>query len=108
MFSDTSAESISFIRLIQKFKNKQLYETSKFSVNKVLYSITNLLPIKDILKTLPFNGLNNYIEQGRTLISTSSTNRWFAFIEPCLVAIKIFANNWKLCVKKDVKMRLGP
>ena len=28
----------------------------------VLYTIKNLLPIKDILKTLPSNGINNYIK----------------------------------------------
>ena len=27
----------------------------------VLYTIKNLLPIKDILKTLPSGGINNYI-----------------------------------------------
>ena len=27
----------------------------------VLYTIKNLLPIKDILKTLPSSGINNYI-----------------------------------------------
>ena len=28
----------------------------------VLYTIKNLLPIKDILETLPSSGINNYIE----------------------------------------------
>ena len=28
----------------------------------VLYPIKNLLPIKDILKTLPSSGINNYIK----------------------------------------------
>ena len=28
----------------------------------VLYTIKNLLPIKDILKTLPSSGINNYIK----------------------------------------------
>ena len=28
----------------------------------VLYAIKNLLPIKDILKTLPSSGINNYIK----------------------------------------------
>ena len=28
----------------------------------VLYTIENLLPTKDILKTLPSNGINNYIK----------------------------------------------
>ena len=28
----------------------------------VLYTIKNLLPIKDILKTLPSSGVNNYIK----------------------------------------------
>ena len=27
----------------------------------VLYTIKNLLPIKDVLKTLPSSGVNNYI-----------------------------------------------
>ena len=28
----------------------------------VLYTIKNLLPIKDILKTFPSSGINNYIK----------------------------------------------
>ena len=28
----------------------------------VLYTIKNLLPVKDILKTLPSSGINNYIK----------------------------------------------
>ena len=55
----------------------QLYETSKYSVIKffeeqkksqlkyyqmVLYTIKNLLPMKDILKTLASCGFNNYIK----------------------------------------------
>ena len=28
----------------------------------LLYTIKNLLPIKDILKTLPSTGINNYIK----------------------------------------------
>ena len=28
----------------------------------VLHTMKNLLPIKDILKALPFSGINNYIE----------------------------------------------
>ena len=28
----------------------------------VLYTIKNLLPVKDILKTLPSSGTNNYIK----------------------------------------------
>ena len=28
----------------------------------VLYTIKNLLPLKDILKTLPSSGINNYIK----------------------------------------------
>ena len=28
----------------------------------ILYTVKNLLPIKDILKTLPSSGINNYIK----------------------------------------------
>ena len=72
----------SFVRLTENLKLynyikliEQLYE--KYSVTKlvkeqkksqlkyyqmVLYTIKNLLPIKDILKTLPSIGINNYIK----------------------------------------------
>ena len=42
----------------------------------VLYTIKNLLPIKDILKTLPSSGINNYIE-----ISQRQCSRKTAVIE---------------------------
>ena len=45
----------------------------------VPYTIKNLLSIKDILKTLPSSGINNYI---KIFAETSSSN--VVFIEPCL------------------------
>ena len=45
------------IKIVKKQKKSQLkyYEM-------VLYTIKNLLPVKDILKTLPSRGINNYSE----------------------------------------------
>ena len=67
----------------------------------VLYTIKNLLPIKDILKTLPSSGINNYIknlprqcsrkaavkeiskiESDKTVLKKCSSSD--VFIEPCL------------------------
>ena len=45
------------IKIVKEQKKSQLkyYEM-------VLYTTKNLLPIKDILKTLPSSGINNYIK----------------------------------------------
>ena len=63
-----------YIYTNRKFKIVQLYELpNKFFFKEqkksqlkyyqmVLYTIKNLLPIKDILKTLPSSGINNYIK----------------------------------------------
>ena len=45
------------IKLVKEQKKTQL----KY-YQMVLYTIKNLLPIKDILKTLPSSGINNYIK----------------------------------------------
>ena len=66
-----------FLQTNRKSKIVQLYETWKYSVIKlskeqkksqlkyyqmVLHTIKKLLLIKDILKTLPSSGINNYIK----------------------------------------------
>ena len=40
-------------------KNKR---KKKLKYQMILYTIKNVLPIKDILKTLPSSGINNYIK----------------------------------------------
>ena len=45
------------IKLVKEQKKSQL----KY-YQMVLYTIKSLLPIKDILKTLPPSGINNYIK----------------------------------------------
>ena len=50
-------EKYSIIKLVKEQKKSQL----KY-YQMVLYTIKNLLPIKDILKTLPSIGINNYIK----------------------------------------------
>ena len=47
----------SIIKLVKEQKKSQL----KY-YQMVLYTIKNLLPIKDILKALPSSGINNYIK----------------------------------------------
>ena len=44
------------IKLVKEQKKIQL----KYQM--VLYTIKNLLPMKDILKTLPSSGINNYMK----------------------------------------------
>ena len=44
------------IKLVKEQKKSQL----KYQMD--LHTIKNLLPVKDILKTLPFSGINNYIK----------------------------------------------
>ena len=44
------------IKVVEEQKKSQL----KYQI--VLYTIKNLLPVKGILKTLPSNGINNYIK----------------------------------------------
>ena len=46
------------IKLVKEQKKSQL----KLKYQMVLYTIKNLLPIKDILKTFPPSGINNYIK----------------------------------------------
>ena len=45
------------IKLVKEQKKNQLNY-----YQMVLYTIKNLLPIKDILKTLPSSGITNYIK----------------------------------------------
>ena len=65
--------STCFVRLTENLKlykymklpNKNCQRTKEKSIKyyqMVLYTIKNLLPIKDILKTLPSSGINNYIK----------------------------------------------
>ena len=77
LFSNISEFFWLFRQTNRKFKIVQLYESYKNSVIKlvkeqkksqlkyyqmVLYTIKNLLPVKDILKTLPSSGINKYIK----------------------------------------------
>ena len=48
--------SIAWENLSKKKKSQLKYD------QMVLYTIKNLLPIKDILKTLPSSGISNYIK----------------------------------------------
>ena len=43
-----------------KFVKEQNKSQLKVNSQMVLYTIKNLLPIQDILKTLPSSGINNY------------------------------------------------
>ena len=45
------------IKIIKEQKKTQLTQDQM-----VLYTIKNLLPIKDVLKTLPSSGIKNYIK----------------------------------------------
>ena len=48
-----------------KLPNKVVKEQKKSQLTYyqlALYTIKNVLPIKDILKTLPSSGINNYIK----------------------------------------------
>ena len=48
-----------------KLPNKTCQRTKEKSIEillEFLYTIKNLLPIKDILKTLPSSSINNYIK----------------------------------------------
>ena len=46
------------IKLVKEQKKNQL----KHYQMVVIYTVKNLLPIKDILKTLPSSDINNYIK----------------------------------------------
>ena len=46
------------IKLVKEQKKSQL----KHYQMVVMYAVKNLLPIKDILKTLPSSDINNYIK----------------------------------------------
>ena len=73
MFQNTLIPS-SFVRLTENLKlhnymklpNKNIFKEQKKSQLKyyqmVIYTIKHLLPIKDILKTFPSSGINNYIK----------------------------------------------
>ena len=52
----------SFVRLTENLKFKEQKKSQLKYYQIVLYTIKNLLPIKDILKTLPSSDINNYIE----------------------------------------------
>ena len=47
--------------MIKHVKEQKKSQLLKYYL-MVLYTIKNLLPIKDILKTLPSSGINNYIK----------------------------------------------
>ena len=85
----------------------------------VLYTIKNLLPIKDILKTLPSTGINNYIKiqqrqrsrktgmkelgkmkQDKIVLKTAPT---VLYLQNPVFGIKVITNNKKLCIKINVK-----
>ena len=73
LFNNISEYFDSFARLTENLKlynfmkppNKNCQKTKEKSINILSngpYTIKNLLLIKDILKTLPSNGINNYIK----------------------------------------------
>ena len=85
----------------------------------VLYTVKNLLSIKDILKTLPSSGINNYIkiqqrqhsrkpavnelgkmEQDQIELKTGPP---VLYLQNPFFGIKVFTNNKKLCIKLNVK-----
>ena len=69
-------QKYSVIKLVKEQKKSQL----KY-YQMVLYTIKNLLPIKDILKTLPSSGINNYIKilQRRCSRKIVNTTGWECF-----------------------------
>ena len=54
----------------------------------VLYTTKNLLPIKDILKTLPSSGIKNYIQ-----LYSSGINNYFQRQLSKKTAVKEFGKN---------------
>ena len=89
----------------------------------VLYTIKNLLPIKDILKTLPSSGINNYfkiqqrqrsrktsvkevdqMEQDKIVLKTAPP---VLYLQNPVFGIKVFTDNKKLCIKTNVKTNLN-
>ena len=72
LFNNVSEYFDSFVRLTEKklynymkLPNKSCQRTKKSQLTyyqMVLYIIKNLSPIKDILRTLPSSGINNYIK----------------------------------------------
>ena len=85
----------------------------------VLYTIKNLLPIKDILKTLPYGGTNNYIkiqqrqrsrktavkELGKMEYDTIvlKTTPPVLYLQNPVLGIKVITNTKKLCININVK-----
>ena len=85
----------------------------------VLYTIKNLLPVKDILKTLPCSDINNYIkiqqrqrsrktaveelekmEKDKTVLKASSP---VLYLQNPVFSIKLFKNNKNWYTKINVK-----
>ena len=58
------------IKLVKEQKKSQL----KY-YQMVLYTIKNLLPVKDILKTLSSSGINNYIKMQKDKVSEKQQGR---------------------------------
>ena len=54
----------------------------------VPYTIKNLLPIKDILKTIPFSGINNYIKILQRQRSTKTVVKELSKIELDKIVLK--------------------
>ena len=54
----------------------------------VQYTIKNVLPIKDILKTLPFSGINNYIKILQRQCSRKTGMKGFGKIEWDKIVLK--------------------
>ena len=85
----------------------------------VLYTIKNLLPIKDILKTLPSSDIKNYIKIQQIQRSRKravkelgkmesdkiipKTGPPVLYLQNLVFGIKVFTNNTKWCIKINVK-----
>ena len=85
----------------------------------VLYTIKNLLPIKDILKTLPCSDIKNYIKIQQIQRSRKRAVKELGkmeldkiipkagppvlYLQNLVFDIKVFANNTKWCIKINVK-----
>ena len=85
----------------------------------VLYTIENLLPIKDTLKTLPSSGINNCIKIQQRQRSRKTTVKELGkmesdkkilktappvlYLQNPVFGIKVITNNKKLCIKINVK-----
>ena len=58
----------------------------------VLYTIKNLLPIKDILKTLPSSGINNYIKIWQRQCSRKTAVKELGNAHPSKLRMHILQN----------------